>query len=73
MTSVGFRRALSELDLTQSDFARLLQHLGDDRPWPTILRTVQELSRVDRPQRVPWAVAAVIRLLHRLDGWRAWE
>jgi len=60
-----FRAALSRLGFSQSGFAREMQALGDDRPFPTILRTVQELARPERTATTPWAVVALLGALER--------
>ena len=71
MTPTEFRAALARMDLSQSDFARVLQRLGDARPWPTVLRTVQELASKDRIVAMPWSVVALLRLMERAPrGWQ---
>ncbi len=67
MTSQDFRAALARLRLTQTEFSQRLQELGDDRPWPTILRTVQELARPGRTARTPWSVVALMGAIERLS------
>lgn len=50
------------------DLARKLLSLGDDRPWLTVLRTVQRLKHAppDAPARpIAWSVAMMVRLLER--------
>ena len=66
MTPADFRAALARLELSQSEFARRLATLGDERPYATRLRTVQALASGNRGT-LPWAVAALVTLMER-DG-----
>lgn len=71
MTAADFRSTLARLHLSQSAFARVLQSLGDDRPWQTVLRCVHELARLDRAVPMPWAVVVLLVLMERApDAWR---
>ena|ERR1035437_881886 len=71
MTAADFRATLARLGLSQSALARVLQSLGDDRPWGTILRTVHELARADRSVPMPWSVVALLVLMKRSpEAWR---
>jgi hypothetical protein len=64
MTPSEARAALVQAGLTQSDLARLLIELGDTRPLATIQRAIRHQIGQDRAE-VPWALAALLRLLAR--------
>ena len=71
MTAPELRAELDRLGLSQVRFAQVLRDLGDERPQPTILRTVQELVRPGREAAVPWSVAVLVRLMGSApDAWR---
>jgi hypothetical protein len=63
MTPQDFRAALRRLGLSQVGLARRLETLGDDRPYPTRLRCIQELASLGRTTPIPWSVVAMMTLL----------
>ena len=61
MDSLGFRAALDGLGLSQSAYARLLQHLGDPGDHAVILRRVQR--QVGGESKVSGETVALLTLL----------
>ena len=68
MTQAEYLDALARLDLGGTRLAHELQGLGDERSFLAISRETQRLKHPwpsTRKRHVPWAVAALVRVLER--------